>query len=256
MAFLLVTLAGGGFGTGVSVSLGGDGQSVKINSPFSLNITIGLLSVLGIVIASSLMGNPVYRDFEYRTHSLFYTTPISKIGYLGGRFLGSYLVAALVFSGIAVGAALATVMPWVVADRFLAVAPAGSYVWPYLVLVLPNLLFSGAVFFTMATLTRNILSTYIGSVLLLVAYLVSSPTSTTSRTNTWCRPRCLWLVGHRAHLPLLDARREKYPAAPLVQLRAAEPGRVAGPGAGPAGALLRAVPVFGLCFRKDHQEVS
>ena len=35
MAFLLVTAAGGGFGTGVSISLGGDGQTVKINSPFS-----------------------------------------------------------------------------------------------------------------------------------------------------------------------------------------------------------------------------
>jgi ABC-2 type transport system permease protein len=174
MAFLLVTLAGGGFGTGVSVSLGGDGQAVKINSPFSLNITMGVLSIFGIIIASSLMGNPVYRDFEHRTHALFYTTPISKIGYLGGRFLGSYLVAAFVFSGIAVGAALAGAMPWVEADRFLAAAPAGSYGWPYLVLVLPNLLFSGAIFFTTATLTRNILSTYIGAVLLLVAYLVAS----------------------------------------------------------------------------------
>ncbi|AMJ64564.1 ABC transporter permease/M1 family aminopeptidase [Hymenobacter sp. PAMC 26628] len=80
----------------------------------------------------------------------------------------------LVFSGIGLGAAVAGIMPWVQADRFLAVAPAGTYVWPYLVLVLPNLLFSGAIFFTGATLTRNILSTYIGSVLLLVVYLVAT----------------------------------------------------------------------------------
>ena len=174
MAFLLVTAAGGGFGTGMNISIGGDGQTVKINSPFSLNIITTILSVFGVIIASSLMGNPVYRDFEYRTHSLFYTTPISKFGYLGGRFLGSYLIAALVFSGIGLGAAVAGVMPWVAADRFLAVAPAGSYVWPYLVMVLPNLLFSGAIFFTGATLSRNILSTYIGSVLLLVVYLVAT----------------------------------------------------------------------------------
>ncbi len=173
MAFLLVTAAGGGFGTGINISLGGDGQAVKINSPFSVNITVTILSVFGTIIASSLMGNPVYRDFEYRTHPLFYTTPISKWGYLGGRFLGSYLIAALVFSGLGLGAALAGIMPWVEADRFLAATPAGTYVWPYLVLVLPNLLFTGAIFFTMATLTRNILSTYIGSVLLLMAYLIS-----------------------------------------------------------------------------------
>ena len=172
MAFLLVTASGGGFGTGVKISLGGDGQAVKINAPYSLNLITATLSVLGVIIASSLMGNPVYRDFEYRTHALFYTTPISKLGYLGGRFFGSYLIAVLVFSGIGVGAALAGIMPWVQADRFLAMAPAGTYVWPYLVLVLPNLLFTGAIFFTGATLTRNILSTYIGSVLLLVGYLI------------------------------------------------------------------------------------
>ncbi len=174
MAFLLVTAAGGGFGAGVNLGLGGDGQTVKINSPFSLTIVTAILSVFGVIIASSLMGNAVYRDVEYRAHPLFYTTAISKLGYLGGRFAGSYLVAVLAFSGIGLGAAAAGVMPWVEADRFLAHAPAGAYLWPYLVIVLPNLLFTGAVFFTLATLTRNILSTYLGSVLLLVVYLVAT----------------------------------------------------------------------------------
>ncbi|UYZ61654.1 ABC transporter permease/M1 family aminopeptidase [Hymenobacter weizhouensis] len=174
MGFLLVTAAGGGFGTGVNVSIGGDGQAVKINAPYSVSITVAVLSVFGIIIASSLMGNPVYRDFEHRTHALFYTTPLSKLGYLGGRFLGSYLIAVLVFSGIGFGAGLASIMPWLKADRFLASTPLGTYVWPYLTLVLPNLLFTGAIFFTMATLTRNILSTYIGAVLLLVGYLIST----------------------------------------------------------------------------------
>ncbi|NML63762.1 ABC transporter permease subunit [Hymenobacter sp. RP-2-7] len=171
---LLVAAAGGVFGSAINISLGGDGQTVKINSPFSVSLIVSTISVFGIVIASSLMGNPVYRDFETRSHSLFYTKPISKWGYLGGRFLGSYVVAALVFSGILVGAAVAGVLPGIEADRFLKVAPAGTYLWPYLLLVLPNLLFCGAIFFTMATLTRNILSTYIGAVLLLVAYLIST----------------------------------------------------------------------------------
>ncbi len=174
LAFLLVTAAGGGFGAGTDVTIGGDGQAVKINSPFSVSITVLVLSVFGVIIASSLMGNPVYRDFEYRTHPLFYTTPISKFGYLGGRFLGSYLIAALVFAGLGLGAGLAGIMPWVEHDRFLASTPLGTYIWPYLTLVLPNLLFTGAIFFTTATLTRNILSTYIGAVLLLVGYLVAN----------------------------------------------------------------------------------
>ncbi|AMR27337.1 hypothetical protein A0257_09685 [Hymenobacter psoromatis] len=174
LAGLLVTAAGGGFGTGVGVSLGGDGQAVKVNAPFSVTITLGVLSTLGVIVSSALMANSVYRDFEYRTYPLFFTTPITKAGYLGGRFLGSYVVAALVFSGLGIGAALAGMMPWVEADRFLAHTPAGTYLWPYLIFILPNLFFSGAIFFTTATLTRNILSTYIGSVVLLVGYLIAS----------------------------------------------------------------------------------
>jgi hypothetical protein len=174
MAFLLVTAAGGGFGPSTNVSIGGDGQAVKINAPYSVSITVVVLSVFSVIIVSSLMGNPVYRDFEYRSHPLFYTTPISKIGYLGGRFLGSYLIAVLVFSGLGLGAGLAGVMPWVEKSRFLASTPLGTYVWPYLILILPNLLFTGAIFFTTATLTRNILSTYIGAVLLLVGYLIAN----------------------------------------------------------------------------------
>ncbi len=162
MGYLLVGLAGGLFSSGVQIGLGGDGQADKINSPFSIGIMVTIISVFGVIIASSLLGNPVYRDVEYRTHELFYTTPITKWGYLGGRFLGSY-----------VGAALGATLPGVEANRFLAHAPASTYLWPYLLLVLPNLFFTGAIFFTLATLTRNILSTYIGAVLLIVGYMIS-----------------------------------------------------------------------------------
>ena len=173
-AGLLVTAAGGGFGAAVSVGLGGDGQATKVNAPYSLMVMLVVLSIFATMITSSLMANPVYRDFEYQAHPLFYTKPISKWGYLGGRFWGSYVVTVLVFGGLALGAALAGAMPWVDSSRFLAHAPAGSYLWPYVVFILPNLLFTGAIFFTTATLTRNMLSTYIGSVLLLVGYLIAT----------------------------------------------------------------------------------
>lgn len=174
MSCLLILTAGGAFGESARISLGGDGQTVKINAPASILTILWILSTFAIIIASSLMGNPVYRDFEHKTHSLFFTTPITKLGYLGGRFFGALTIAVLVFSGLGLGAALASIFPTVVADRFLPSAPAGTYLWPYVVIILPNLLFTGAIFFTMATLTRNILSTYIGAVLLLVAYLATS----------------------------------------------------------------------------------
>ncbi|GAB3229568.1 M1 family aminopeptidase [Hymenobacter seoulensis] len=170
MAFLLVTAAGGGL-PGSSVSIGGN-ANVKLNAPHTISTMISVLSWIGVLVASALMSNSVYRDFEHKTHSLFFTTPISKWGYLGGRFLGSFVVAIVVFTGIGLGIWLATLMPWIKPEK-LGPTQLSHYVWPYLIMVLPNLLFSGAVFFTMATLTRNILSTYIGSVVLLLGYIVA-----------------------------------------------------------------------------------
>ena len=172
MGALLTSAAGGIFGSGTNVSIGGDGGHVRVNSPYSVSGAISVLSYFGILITSAIMGNPVYRDFEHRTYALFYTKPISKAGYLGGRFWGSFVICALVFSGIGVGVWLGSLLPGVEADKF-GPARLSYYVWPYVVFVLPNMLLTGAVFFTLATLTRNILSTYIGSVLLLVAYLIA-----------------------------------------------------------------------------------
>ncbi|UOQ97402.1 hypothetical protein MUN81_19465 [Hymenobacter sp. 5317J-9] len=172
MGALLTSAAGGIFGSGANVSIGGDGGQVKVNSPYSVAGAVASLSYFGLLITSAIMGNPVYRDFEHRTFSLFFTKPISKVGYLGGRFWGSFVVCALVFSGIGIGSWLGSVLPGVEADKF-GPSHLSYYVWPYVVFVLPNMLLTGAIFFTLATLTRNILSTYIGSVLLLVAYLIA-----------------------------------------------------------------------------------
>lgn len=172
MATLLTAAAGGIFGTGVNVSLGGDGGRVHINSPHSIAGVLMTLSIFGMLITSAIMGNPVYRDFEHRTHSLFYTKPITKWGYLGGRFWGSFVICALVFSALAWGSWIGALLPGVQADK-LGTMHAANYIWPFVLLVLPNLFLTGAIFFTLATLTRNVLSVSVGSVLLMVAYMVS-----------------------------------------------------------------------------------
>ena len=173
MAGLLVAGAGGIFGAGTNVSLGGDGGRVLITSPYSTAITIMVLSSFGMLITSAIMGNPVYRDFEHRTHSLFYTTPISKFGYLGGRFMGSFVVCLLVFSGLVLGMWVGALLPGVEPDKVGAMH-LSYYFWPFVLLLVPNIFFSGAIFFTLATLTRNVLSIYIGSVALLLGYLIAA----------------------------------------------------------------------------------
>lgn len=170
MGFLFMNIMGGAFKNVVATT----GSKVLVNSPYALNSIITQLSFFAVMIVSALMGNAVYRDFEHRTHALFYTTPITKLQYLGGRFLGAFVITLFVFSGIALGLMLGDLIrwPWLIAERFGAFSIM-AYLQPYFLIVVPNLLFMGAIFFTLATLTRSVLSTYIGSVLFLVLYGVS-----------------------------------------------------------------------------------
>ncbi|MCC9136834.1 M1 family aminopeptidase [Pontibacter silvestris] len=172
MAFLAMLALGGAFGAGVII---GDASGGKVfaNSPYQINWIITLLSWFGVLITCSMMGTPIYRDFEHKSHALYYTTPITKAGYLFGRFAGSFLITLLVFAGVAAGAMFATIMPWMEADK---VGPFNLmwYIQPYLTIIIPNLLLTGAIFFTLATLTRSALSIYVGGVVFLVLYGIAS----------------------------------------------------------------------------------
>ncbi|KAA9325317.1 hypothetical protein F0P96_20155 [Hymenobacter busanensis] len=170
MAFLFMLAVGGAFGA--NITIGGGGGKVLANSPYQVNMILTVLSLFGVLITSSMMGTPVYRDFEHRTHSLYYTAPISKAGYLGGRFLGSFLMTVLVFLGGALGAWLATYWPTMMADK-LGPNTLAAYLQPYLLVVIPNLFLTGAIFFTGATLSRSALAIYLGGVLFLVLYTIS-----------------------------------------------------------------------------------
>jgi ABC-2 type transport system permease protein len=170
IAFLLMVTAGGAFQS-ASVVMGAGGK-VLVNSPFTLAEFISTVSYFGLLIISAIAGKAAFQDFENRTHSFFFTAPIGKAAYLGGRFLASMVILLAIFSSIALGLALGTVMPFVDHTMFGA-NHLYAYIQPYLVSVIPNQLMMGALFFSMAALTRKILPVYMTSVVLLIGYLIA-----------------------------------------------------------------------------------
>jgi hypothetical protein len=167
--YLMMIAAGGAF---QSLAVGMGNERVHPNSPAVLSGLIGSLSYFGLLVTAAVFGQAVNQDFESGAYPLFFSAPISKASYLGGRFLGALLFMAFVFASIALGLWLGTLMPFV--DRHLfGPNRAAAYLWPYVIIVVPNLLFTGAVFFSLATLVRKMLPVYIASVVLLVGYLVS-----------------------------------------------------------------------------------
>jgi ABC-2 type transport system permease protein len=169
LAFLAMNATGGAFKT---VMMGGSvGGKVLANSPYMLSSLLTLLGFSGVIVTGGVMGQAVYQDFAHGTHTLFFTAPISRSRYLLGRFLGAFLTLVVIFSSIGLGARFGASMPYL-EQSLIGPTVAGSYLRPYLVSILPNLFFTGALFFGMAALTRRILPVYVASVVLLVGYLV------------------------------------------------------------------------------------
>ncbi|RQP25007.1 ABC transporter permease/M1 family aminopeptidase [Piscinibacter terrae] len=167
---MLWMAAAGGLFKDANVSFGSG--KVFVNSPFALAQTVSVLGLVGVTVMAAIMGRAVQQDFEYRTHNFFFTSPIGKAAYLGGRFAGALGVVLVAFMGIGLGSFLATLLPGMDAER-LGPNRWAAYVVPYLVVLLPNALLTGGIFFSLAALTRKMLPVYIGSVLLLIGQLIA-----------------------------------------------------------------------------------
>ena len=167
---MLWTAAAGGAIANANIIFGSG--KIWINSPYAIAQTVAFLGMFGLTVIAALAGRAVQQDFEHRTESFFFTAPISKGQYLGGRYAGALAVLLIVFVSIALGIFAGTLLPNLDAER-LGPSRLAAYVIPYFTVVLPNLVWIGGVFFCIAALTRRMLPVYIGSVLCLVGYLVA-----------------------------------------------------------------------------------
>src|SRR4051812_25048436 len=136
IAFLFMLVVAGAFGDAVVLGAGG---KVKANSPLTLAQLMPVISLLGTSITAALAGNALYRDYDVGMDPLVYTTPLSKPSFLGGRFVGSLIVNAIVLLGIGFGAAIAYATSWAHPERLAAFSFA-AYARPYLTHIYPNLL--------------------------------------------------------------------------------------------------------------------
>jgi ABC-2 type transport system permease protein len=176
---LFILMSGGAF-PGASVGFGTGGK-VLINSPYALNSVITYISFFGLVITAAIAGQATYQDIDSNCADFFYTAPITKLDYLGGRFLAAFVLQVFIFSSVGLGAWLGTLLPWLDKTR-LGPQMVGAYFQPYFVNVLPNLLFLTAIFFALTVLSRKMLPVYVASVLVLIGYFTVGQLSNTALT--------------------------------------------------------------------------
>jgi ABC-2 type transport system permease protein len=142
---------------------------------FLLVSSISIFSIMTSVLLISVMATAIQKDYQYNTHPLFFTKPITKTSYFFGRFLSVFLLAVLVFSGLLIGFYLGIVhsagTSYVGEFKFI------NFIQPFLLFTLPNIFSLGVIFFSLTTFTRNTSTAYIVAIILMVLETISGTLS-------------------------------------------------------------------------------
>lgn len=149
-----------------------DGEGgANVNSPERLAGGTALIGTVGMLVTAILFGGAAVRDVEAGMDALIFTSPLRKAEYLGGRFLATLVVNAVVMLAIPLGLLAATAL----AGSSEPIGPlrVGAYVQPYLLFLLPNLVLTGAILYTIGALARQVVPVYLGAIGLFVGYLVA-----------------------------------------------------------------------------------
>ena len=145
----------------------------RVNSPSRIFEIVSIITFFGTLIMAAMMGRAIQQDAEHNIWHFFYSSPISKFQYLGGRYIAAFITLAFIFVSAILGAYLGSHLPGI-PKSLLGEVSAEAYWSPYWMLVLPNIFFLGAIFFSIGALSRKMLPVYIASVLLLMMYLAAS----------------------------------------------------------------------------------
>ena len=169
--FLFMNAMGGAF-SGTVTAGPGAGPGTNANSPYTVSLATLLLSQFGLILTAPFMGEAIYRDYRSGAYPLVFSTPVSKIEYLGSRFLGAFASHLYLYAGISLGLFLGTVVPWVDPAKF-GPHSLSAYLWPYVLYLIPNLIWLGGLFVAIPAFTRRILPNYVGGVLLFLGYRIA-----------------------------------------------------------------------------------
>ncbi|NRD23291.1 hypothetical protein HNV10_08560 [Winogradskyella litoriviva] len=159
-----------------NVQVGGAIGNVYRNSPYTITIHVTVFCVFSLLMAVAFFNNAALRDHNNEFNEILFTTPLSKPGYFFGRFLGALVVSTLPLLGVFIGMLLGTYMNsifgWMDTERF-GDFYLETFINNYLLFILPNMFLAGSVIFAMANKWKSTIISFVGGLVIIVAYIVS-----------------------------------------------------------------------------------
>jgi len=166
-----------------AIQIGGSIGNVNRNAPVVVAQLLGVFSLMSMFVVTIFIAGSVLRDGDVGISDMLFATPMKKHDYLVGRFLAGLLACMVIFAVIVAGMMLGPLMPWIDAER-VGPFPGAAYLWALCVLVVPNLLFIGALLMLLAATTRSIMMVYVGVMAFFVLWILAGK-FTSNIDNEW-----------------------------------------------------------------------
>ncbi|MBD0254692.1 MAG: hypothetical protein ICV83_03145 [Cytophagales bacterium] len=141
------------------------GDGVYANNTFHITAVTVFGGLVWLVMGAAIAGQAAARDVQTRMHPLTYTTPVTKLDYLGGRFLAALAVNAGLVLSLPLGVLLSFYLPGMEGGELLPFRP-WAYLNVYCLIALPNAFVATALQFSFAALSRQVVTSYMASLLL------------------------------------------------------------------------------------------
>lgn len=150
------------------------GATIRTNAPQRVAEAMALFcGLFGLLVTAGLFADAALRDRTVQMDPLLFTTRLRKLEFLGGRFLATLAVNGILALAIPIGFAFATLMPYLPREE-LGPNHLAAYLQPVLLFLLPNLVLTGAILFTIAALTRQAIPVYLGAIGIFIGYIVAA----------------------------------------------------------------------------------
>lgn len=163
------------------------------NSPSVIAFVSMLGNMIWLMTAGAVAGKAAARDVQSRIYFLTYTTPISKVEYLGGRFFAAVAINAMILLAIPLGLLIAFYFPGIESGSMGPFRPA-AYLTAYAFIALPTMIIATAIQFSFAIWGGRAITSYIASVLILITSQFIS-TTVGQLAGSWEWTKLLDLIG-------------------------------------------------------------
>lgn len=145
-----------------------------INGPFMVAMATVFGSLLWLLMAAFVAGEAASRDISTGMHPFVYTTPISKVTYLGGRFAAALVINLLILATVQVSIILAVYLPGVHPD---SIGPfrTQALITAYFFISVPSAFAATALQFFLASKSGRPMAANLGSLMLFfTAFFIAS----------------------------------------------------------------------------------